>query len=110
MRDKDITRRKRSFTELKELGKARGQGLQAQLKSDLLVLKHIWFSKAQGDDHASRLENLYGPQAKACKQGAPPERSLPSRECIRQAGTPASRYFGQPLPGPIAGPVPISNS
>mmetsp|Transcript_20159 Transcript_20159/g.56144 ORF Transcript_20159/g.56144 Transcript_20159/m.56144 type:complete len:687 (-) Transcript_20159:861-2921(-) len=65
MRDKDITRRKRSFTELKELGKARGQGLQAQLKSDLLVLKHIWFSKAQGDDHASRLENFYGPQAKA---------------------------------------------
>lgn len=37
------------------------------LKQDLTVLRHMWFSKAKGDDHAARLENFYGPQAKACK-------------------------------------------
>lgn len=38
----------------------------ADVKDDLVVLKSIWFTKAKGDDHASRLENFYGPQAHAC--------------------------------------------
>lgn len=38
----------------------------ADVKDDLVVLKSIWFTKAKGDDHASRLEHFYGPQAHAC--------------------------------------------
>lgn len=38
----------------------------ADVKDDLVVLKSIWFSKAKGDDHASRLENFYSPQALQC--------------------------------------------
>jgi betaine lipid synthase len=37
----------------------------AGLKSDLIVLKSLWLSKASGADHATRLENFYGPQAAA---------------------------------------------
>jgi betaine lipid synthase len=37
------------------------------LKNDLTVLRHLWFSKASGGDHASRLESFYGPQAEACE-------------------------------------------
>ena len=35
-------------------------------KDDLLVLKSLWLSRANGKDHAERLEAFYGPQAKAC--------------------------------------------
>lgn len=38
----------------------------ADVKDDLVVLKSIWFTKAKGEDHASRLENFYGPQAQQC--------------------------------------------
>lgn len=34
-------------------------------KDDLLVLKSLWLSRANGKDHAERLEAFYGPQAKA---------------------------------------------
>ena len=37
------------------------------VKDDLIVLKSIWLNKASGQDHASRLESFYGPQAHACK-------------------------------------------
>ncbi len=37
-----------------------------RMADDLAVLKSIWFTKAKGDDHASRLEHFYGPQAHAC--------------------------------------------
>jgi hypothetical protein len=37
------------------------------LADDITVLKSIWFSKAKGEDHASRLEQFYAPQAQACK-------------------------------------------
>lgn len=37
----------------------------ANVKDDLNVLKHIWFSKAQGADHAARLEAFYSGQAGA---------------------------------------------
>jgi betaine lipid synthase len=53
---------KRSFS-IENMSKL---GDMQSLKDDLTVLKHIWFSKAKGDDHAARLENFYGPQAKAC--------------------------------------------
>ena len=39
----------------------------SSVKDDLLVLKHLWFSKASGADHAARLESFYGPQAAACE-------------------------------------------
>ncbi|KAJ9529578.1 hypothetical protein QJQ45_013915 [Haematococcus lacustris] len=39
--------------------------LQSSLRDDLTVLRHMWFSKAKGSDHAARLENFYGPQAQA---------------------------------------------
>eukprot|EP00955_Chlamydomonas_euryale_P020081 213604-Chlamydomonas_euryale.AAC.24 len=39
----------------------------ANVKDDLNVLKHIWFSKAQGADHAARLEAFYSGQAGACE-------------------------------------------
>eukprot|EP00884_Botryococcus_braunii_P001650 jgi/Botrbrau1/11486/Bobra.0360s0013.1 len=35
------------------------------LADDITVLKSIWFSKAKGGDHASRLEQFYAPQAHA---------------------------------------------
>lgn len=38
----------------------------ANVKDDLNVLKHIWFSKASGHDHAARLEAFYSGQATAC--------------------------------------------
>lgn len=41
------------------------------VKDDLVVLRHLWFSKAKGADHAARLENFYGPQAAACEYGVP---------------------------------------
>lgn len=47
-----------SLDRLKSLG---------DVKDDLVVLRHLWFSKAKGDDHAARLESFYGPQAAACK-------------------------------------------
>ena len=47
-----------SFDRLKSLG---------DVKDDLLVLRHLWFSKPSGDDHAQRLESFYGPQAAACR-------------------------------------------
>jgi betaine lipid synthase len=50
--------RKWSFDKLKNL---------SSVKNDLVVLKHIWFSRARGDDHAERLEHFYGPQAAACE-------------------------------------------
>lgn len=34
-------------------------------RDDLTVLRHIWFSKAKGTDHATRLESFYGGQAEA---------------------------------------------
>ena len=37
------------------------------VKNDLIVLKSIWLNKASGQDHASRLEAFYGPQAHACE-------------------------------------------
>eukprot|EP00195_Chlamydomonas_chlamydogama_P005703 CAMPEP_0202899678 /NCGR_PEP_ID=MMETSP1392-20130828/7850_1 /ASSEMBLY_ACC=CAM_ASM_000868 /TAXON_ID=225041 /ORGANISM="Chlamydomonas chlamydogama, Strain SAG 11-48b" /LENGTH=653 /DNA_ID=CAMNT_0049585927 /DNA_START=166 /DNA_END=2127 /DNA_ORIENTATION=- len=37
----------------------------ANVKDDLIVLRHMWFGSKKGDDHAARLENFYGPQAKA---------------------------------------------
>ena len=37
------------------------------VKNDLIVLKSIWLNKSSGQDHASRLEAFYGPQAHACK-------------------------------------------
>lgn len=37
------------------------------IKDDLTVLRHIWFSKARGSDHAARLESFYGGQAEACE-------------------------------------------
>lgn len=52
------------------IAKARGSiGLPSMdtLKNDLTVLRHLWFSKASGGDHASRLESFYGPQAEACE-------------------------------------------
>lgn len=39
----------------------------SKVKDDLTVLRHMWFSKQKGGDHASRLENFYGPQAQACE-------------------------------------------
>ncbi len=39
----------------------------SSIKDDLLVLRHIWFSRQKGDDHAARLESFYGPQAAACE-------------------------------------------
>lgn len=36
------------------------------LADDITVLRSIWFSKAKGGDHASRLEQFYAPQAHAC--------------------------------------------
>jgi len=65
-RDKDITRRKSSFSGLKAKLPSKAN-IKEQLQNDLTVLRHIWFTKAQGDDHASRLESFYGPQAKACE-------------------------------------------
>lgn len=47
--------------------KSSAHNLKEALQNDLTVLRHIWFTKAQGDDHASRLESFYGPQAKACE-------------------------------------------
>ncbi len=41
--------------------------LRKDLKDDLTVLRHMWFSKARGSDHAARLESFYGPQAGACQ-------------------------------------------
>lgn len=40
--------------------------LVPNVKDDLTVLRHLWFSKSKGDDHAQRLESFYGPQAEAC--------------------------------------------
>ncbi|GFH11752.1 uncharacterized protein HaLaN_07305, partial [Haematococcus lacustris] len=45
--------------------------LQSSLRDDLTVLRHMWFSKAKGSDHAARLENFYGPQAQACGCSSP---------------------------------------
>jgi hypothetical protein len=44
----------------------------AGIKGDLTVLKHIWFSKATGHDHAARLEAFYSGQAGACEAHGPP--------------------------------------
>jgi betaine lipid synthase len=41
--------------------------LRSNIRDDLTVLRHIWFSKARGSDHAARLESFYGPQAEACE-------------------------------------------
>lgn len=41
-------------------------GSFANVKEDLATLRHIWFSKAKGEDNAARLESFYGPQAEAC--------------------------------------------
>eukprot|EP00959_Pyramimonas_sp_CCMP1952_P061477 1284756-Pyramimonas_sp.AAC.1 len=38
----------------------------SNLKQDLSVLKSIWLKPLTGADHATRLENFYGPQAGAC--------------------------------------------
>lgn len=66
---KDINRAKDAQMTANALKSQTGKPLKSlkeSLRDDMLVLKHIWFSKAQGDDHASRLESFYGPQAKAC--------------------------------------------
>lgn len=45
-----------------------GKGLN-DLKDDLSTLRHLWFSqlsKKKSADHATRLEQFYGPQAAAC--------------------------------------------
>lgn len=47
-----------SFDRLKSLG---------DVKDDILVLRHLWFGKKSGSDHAARLESFYGPQAAACE-------------------------------------------
>ncbi|CAD7703949.1 unnamed protein product [Ostreobium quekettii] len=49
--------RKMSFEKLKEIG--------GNVKQDLIVLKSMWFSRSKGEDHASRLESFYSPQAHA---------------------------------------------
>lgn len=50
------------------------------VKDDLIVLKSIWLNKASGEDHASRLESFYGPQAHACKlHRSLQQRSVPHR-------------------------------
>lgn len=49
------------------------------VKDDLTVLRHMWFGSKKGDDHASRLESFYGPQATACKW------RLLARCCARRA-------------------------
>ena len=53
-----LVRRIRSSDKLRKFG---------GVKDDLIVLKSIWLNKASGQDHASRLESFYGPQAHACK-------------------------------------------
>ena len=42
----------------------------ADLKDDLTTLRHLWFSQlgSKSKDHATRLEQFYGPQAAACEQ------------------------------------------
>jgi betaine lipid synthase len=45
-----------SFDRLKSIG---------DVKDDILVLRHLWFGKKSGSDHAARLESFYGPQAAA---------------------------------------------
>lgn len=43
------------------------------LADDLSTLRHLWFSQLQGSkskDHATRLEQFYGPQAAACEAGS----------------------------------------
>ena len=43
------------------------KSLPGNVRDDLVVLRHMWFSKAKGGDHAARLESFYGPQASACE-------------------------------------------
>lgn len=57
-REHRLVKRIRSSDRLRKLG---------GVKDDLIVLKSIWLNKASGQDHASRLESFYGPQAHACK-------------------------------------------
>jgi hypothetical protein len=55
--------RKYSFS-----GSLEGLKQIGDLKDDLLVLKHLWFSKAgKITDHKARLDSFYGPQAAACE-------------------------------------------
>jgi len=48
-----------SFDKLKSL---------EDVRDDLMTLKNLWFSKANGTDHAERLEAFYGAQAATCKE------------------------------------------
>jgi len=96
---RDITRRKSSFSNLKELVKREyGTSLQEKLRNDMLVLRHIWFAKPQGDDHASRLESFYGPQARACEHLALIGRYLPDGSIsIHQASFPSTHLAPLPM-------------
>eukprot|EP00879_Flechtneria_rotunda_P011867 GHRR01012396.1.p1 GENE.GHRR01012396.1~~GHRR01012396.1.p1 ORF type:complete len:672 (+),score=176.99 GHRR01012396.1:1113-3128(+) len=51
-----IRRNSWSLDRLKSLG---------DVKDDILVLRHLWFGRKSGADHAARLESFYGPQAAA---------------------------------------------
>ena len=52
---------------IKRIGSSEKLRKFSGVKDDLIVLKSIWLNKASGQDHASRLESFYGPQAHACK-------------------------------------------
>lgn len=70
----------------------------AGVMDDLTVLKSIWLNKAQGEDHAARLEHFYGPQAHACTAcaGAP----LVSRRSFRRMRI--ARIGSRPRKGRVA--------
>ena len=71
-------------------------------KDDLKVLKSLWLNKANGKDHAERLEAFYGPQAEACTPNLPHS----SRSCYIGSGFIA---FPSASPGTLKGILMYAN-